>query len=80
MARFVAVPLQRLQGDILQALLEEFASRDGTDYGEHELSLAQKTTALQKQLEQGELQLLYDADSQQWDLVPTEQAATLLNS
>ena len=80
MARFVAVPLQRLQGDILQALLEEFASRDGTDYGEHELSLAQKTTALQKQLEQGELQILYDADSQQWDLVPTEQAATLLNS
>ena len=80
MARFVAVPLQRLQGDILQALLEEFASRDGTDYGEHELSLAQKTTALQKQLEQGELQILYDADSEQWDLVPTEQAATLLNS
>ena len=80
MARFVAVPLQRLQGDILQALLEEFASRDGTDYGEHELSLAQKTTALRKQLEQGELQILYDADSQQWDLVPTEQAATLLNS
>jgi hypothetical protein len=80
MAQFVAVPLQRLQGEILQALLEEFASRDGTDYGEHELSLAQKTAALQKQLEQGELQILYDADSQQWDLVPADQAATLLNT
>jgi hypothetical protein len=80
MARFVAVPLQRLQGDILQALLEEFASRDGTDYGEHEYTLEQKTTVLQKQLEQGELQILYDADSQQWDLLPADQAATLLNT
>ncbi|MCB1699151.1 MAG: YheU family protein, partial [Halioglobus sp.] len=39
MANFVAVPVERLQPDVLQALLEEFASRDGTDYGERELSL-----------------------------------------
>ena len=80
MAEFVAVPLRRLQGDILQALLEEFASRDGTDYGEHECSLEHKTTSLRTQLEKGELQILYDADSQHWDLVPAEQAATLLNN
>jgi len=80
MAEFVAVPLERLQGDSLQALLEEFASRDGTDYGEHEFPLEQKTTALRTQLEKGELQILFDADSEQWDLVPAEQAATLLNS
>ncbi|HDY82920.1 MAG: YheU family protein [Gammaproteobacteria bacterium] len=80
MAEFVAVPLQRLQGDILLALLEEFASRDGTDYGEHEFTLEKKTTLLRMQLEKGELQILYDAGSQQWDLVPAEQAATLLNN
>ena len=80
MAGFVAVPLRRLQGDILQALLEEFVSRDGTDYGENEFTLEQKTTSLRMQLEKGELQILYDADSQQWDLVSAEQAATLLNN
>ncbi|RLA46338.1 MAG: YheU family protein [Gammaproteobacteria bacterium] len=80
MAEFVAVPLRRLQGDILQALLEEFASRDGTDYGECEVTLVQKTTALHAQLAKGELQILYDADSEQWDLVSAEQAATLLNN
>ncbi len=79
MAEFVAVPLQRLQGDILQALLEEFASRDGTDYGEQEFTLEQKTTVLRTRLEKGELQILYDADSEQWDLLPAEQAAALLD-
>jgi hypothetical protein len=80
MAEFVAVPLQRLQEGVLQALLEEFASRDGTDYGEQELSLVQKVQALEGQLKRGELQILYDADSEQWDLLPREQAATLLNN
>jgi len=80
MAEFVAVPLQRLQDNVLQALLEEFASRDGTDYGERELSLAQKVLALEGQLGRGELQILYDAESEQWDLVPREQAAVLLNN
>jgi len=78
MAEFVAVPVERLQPSVLQALLEEFASRDGTDYGERELSLAQKVGELRVQLGRGELQLLYDTDSESWDLLPSEQAALLL--
>ena len=42
MAQFVKVPPQRLEANVLQALLEEYASRDGTDNGERELSLEQK--------------------------------------
>ena len=80
MAQFVEVPLQRLQPEVLQALLEEYASRDGTDYGEREFSLAEKVQHLQKQLQAQRLVLLYDADSEQWDLVPRDQAEVLLNS
>ena len=80
MAEFVAVPLPRLQKDVLQALLEEFASRDGTDYGECEFTLQQKANALHAQLLKGDLQLLYDTDSEEWDLVAAEQAAVLLNN
>ncbi len=79
MAEFVAVPVQRLQPGVLQALLEEFASRDGTDYGERELSLEQKVGELRVQLVRGELQLLYDTDSESWDLLPPERAAPLLD-
>jgi uncharacterized protein YheU (UPF0270 family) len=80
MAEFVAVPMQRLQENVLQALLEEFASRDGTDYGERELSLAEKVQSLEGKLKVGELQMLYDTDSEQWDLLPKEQATALLNN
>ena len=80
MAEFVAVPLPRLQKDVLQGLLEEFASRDGTDYGEREFTLEQKANALHAQLLKGDLQLLYDTDSEEWDLVAAEQAAVLLNN
>ncbi len=72
MADFVEVPSARLDPEVLQALLEEFASRDGTDYGEYEYSLEQKVGQLRKQLESSELLIVYDADSGEWDLVDGE--------
>ena len=80
MAQFVVVPTERLQADVLQALLEEFANRDGTDYGERELIQEEKVARLQRQLDDGDLQILYDIDSEQWDLMPRAQAELLLNS
>jgi uncharacterized protein YheU (UPF0270 family) len=80
MAQFVTVPPQRLQTEVLLALLEEFATRDGTDYGEREFTLEQKVQRLQTQIEAGDLLILYDVDSEQWDLVPRSQAELLLNS
>ena len=80
MAEFVMVPPERLSADALQALLEEFASRDGTDYGERERTLEEKFGQLRSQLHTGDLQLLYDVDSEQWDLLPRQQAELLLNS
>ena len=80
MAEFVMVPPQRLQAEVLQALLEEYASRDGTAYGERECTLEEKVEQLRMQLLRADLQLLYDADSEQWDLLPRAQAELLLNS
>ncbi len=80
MAQFVAVPPKQLQTDVLQALLEDFASRDGTDYGERESTLAEKVERLQRQLHAGELHILYEIDSEQWDLVPRAQAELFLTS
>ena len=80
MAQFVLVPFQRLKMEVLQALLEDYATRDGTDYGERELTTQDKVDRLRHQLGAGDLQILYDADSEQWDLVPQAQAELLLNS
>ena len=78
MSQFVEVPPQRLQPEVLQALLEEYASRDGTDYGECEVSLESKVANLQGQLTRGDLCILFEAESEQWDLVPREHATALL--
>ena len=78
MTQFIEVPPQRLAGDVLQSLLEEYASRDGTDYGERELSLEQKVGSLRAQLHRGDLLIVYEVYGEHWDLVPKEQARTLL--
>jgi uncharacterized protein YheU (UPF0270 family) len=74
MASFVEIPPRRLDADVLAALLQEFASRDGTDYGAREWSLEEKAAMLQSGLERGDLVILYDSDSESWDLCPREQA------
>jgi uncharacterized protein YheU (UPF0270 family) len=71
-AQFVQVPLERLAPELLNAMLEEFASRDGTDYGLRERTLEEKVHDLKRQLESGELKVVYDLDSEQWDLCPPE--------
>ncbi len=72
MAEFVRVPPDRVAADTLRALLEEYASRDGTDYGIRELSLEEKVASLQGQLTAGALALLYDLSGEHWDLVPQD--------
>jgi uncharacterized protein YheU (UPF0270 family) len=77
-AQFIEVPSERLEEATLDALLQEFASRDGTDYGLVERNLSEKVGSLRSQLRAGSLRLLYDGASEQWDLVPLERAQELL--
>ncbi|MEQ9462206.1 MAG: YheU family protein [Haliea sp.] len=78
MANLLDIPLARLAPETLAGLLEEFASRDGTDYGDRELSLAEKVVQLRRQLDSGDMRLLYDGDSETWDLVSRDAALALL--
>lgn len=40
--RYIAIPAEDLASDTLRSLVEEFVTRDGTDYGETEVSLDDK--------------------------------------
>lgn len=79
-AQLVEIPLDRVAPDVLGALLEEFASRDGTDYGERETPLDERVAQLHAQLVSGELQLLFDLDGETWDILPKENAQRLLQN
>jgi uncharacterized protein len=64
----VPVPYTALSGELLQAVAESFVLREGTDYGAHELSLAEKVARLVRQLERGEAQIVYDPRTDSVDI------------
>ena len=80
MAPFLEIPAGRLEPEVLAALLEEFASRDGTDYGEVETVMARRVAQLRGSLDRGEMALLYDSESEIWDLVSRDRADEFLES
>jgi uncharacterized protein len=60
----VVVPHTELAADVLQAVVESFVLREGTDYGEREFSLDQKVARVIGQLERGEAQILFDPETE----------------
>jgi len=77
-AQLVDVPPSRVPEDSLRGLLEEFASRDGTDYGASETPLDERVRQLRRRLNAGEVALLFDVDSETWDLLPRDDARRML--
>jgi uncharacterized protein len=71
----VVVPHTELAAEILRAVVESFVLREGTDYGERELSLEQKVLRVMRQLERGEAQIIFDPDSESVAIVAVPTAA-----
>lgn len=57
----VVVPLDALRPETLRAVVEEFVTREGTDYGPREFDLDAKVEHVLRQLRRGEAQLSFDA-------------------
>jgi uncharacterized protein len=65
----LAVPHTALAPDILRAVIESFVLREGTDYGERELTLDDKVARVMALLERGEAKILFDPESAAVDIV-----------
>ncbi len=74
------IPEQTLEKEVLERLLEEIVTRDGTDYGEQELSTADKVKNALRALEVGRMKLLWDAEAESASLVSAEKAKQLLQA
>ena len=59
----VEVPYTELSSELLHAVIESFVLREGTDYGERELSLEHKVARVVGQLERAEIRILFDPES-----------------
>lgn len=60
----IVIPHRELSPEALRGVLESFVLREGTDYGEREVSLEQKVAQVLRQLERGEAQIVFDATLQ----------------
>ncbi|HKS55062.1 MAG TPA: YheU family protein [Steroidobacteraceae bacterium] len=65
----IVIPYRDLSDTALRGVLESFVLREGTDYGEREVSLDQKVAHVLRQLERGEAQIVFDAVLESVDIV-----------
>ena len=54
------IPYDQLNSETLHGAIEEFVTRDGTDYGETEVSLETKISQVLGQLKSGKAVLVFD--------------------
>ena len=72
MADAIRIPFRELSPEALQGLIEEYVSREGTDYGHTAYSLAEKVAAVKRQLETGRAVIVYDPVSRTGNIVPRQ--------
>lgn len=69
------IPFNQLPPETLQNIIEAFVLREGTDYGEHEASFADKVRDVQQQLRSGEAVLVWSEQEQSVNILPRKQVS-----
>lgn len=62
------IPWQELKPETLRAVIEEFVSRDGTDYGQNEASLESKVETVHQLLRSGKVVVVFDLETESCDI------------
>ena len=58
------IPVNKLNSEALQGVIEEYISRDGTDYGDIEVSAVTKFRQVKQKLENGSAVLIFDDETE----------------
>jgi len=66
------IPWQDLAPETLDNLIESFVLREGTDYGEQERSLEQKVADIRRQLQSGEVLVVWSELHETVNIMPRE--------
>ncbi len=69
------LPHRRLSPAALRGVIEAFVTREGTDYGLHDVPLVTKVEQVQHQLDAGTAVLVYDEATDSWTIQPVDQLA-----
>ncbi len=74
---FVLVPSSRLSTDALHGLVDEFVSREGTEYGERDVSLEEKRDDVLRQIQSKRVVIVFDTHSESCNIVTQEEFSRL---
>ena len=76
----IIVPWKDLPPDTLTNLIEEFVTRDGTDYGDQEIPTATKVEQVRNQLKREDAFVVFDEVTESVSVMGKEQANEAVNS
>ncbi len=62
------IPYTKLSEEALRAIIEEYITREGTEYGVKEYSFEQKIEQIRQQLLQGEIKINFDTETETCNL------------
>lgn len=65
----IEIPFDRLSAETLNGVIDNFISREGTDYGAQEVSHETKVTQIRRQIEKGEVKIVFEPASETVTLV-----------
>lgn len=64
------IPWQSLSAEALTGLIEEFVTREGTDYGQAPVNILTKVEQVRRQLDRGEAYISYDEETETCTILP----------
>ena len=68
----VKIPYDQLSPEALQGVVEEFVTRDGTDYGEVEIPLETKIAQVLAQLRSGKAVIVFDQETESCTILKSD--------
>jgi uncharacterized protein YheU (UPF0270 family) len=69
------IPYDQLSSEALQGIIEEFVTRDGTDYGEIEIPLETKISQALGQLKSGKVVIVFDQKTATCNILKSDDPA-----
>jgi len=68
----VKIPYDQLSPEALHGVVEEFVTRDGTDYGEIEVPLATKIAQVMAQIRSGKAVIVFDQETESCTILKSD--------
>ncbi len=68
------IPHSLLNPETLRGVIEAFVTREGTEYGERDVTLETKVGQVKKQLDEGTAVIVYNDEDESCSIVPKERA------